>query len=797
MKSETNSVFHKRILQSLLVLFFLILPTEISAQCSILSNGSVVSISKMSWGQTFVPSCNTSIDYIIFNAASAVNTPCTFTLRNGTDCGTTVLYTHKIDNISVGGNRIDLATVVNVTAGNTYYFSVETDDNSTWQIFYSNTSQVAGNLKSHQPSSAKSACDLNWSAYDWAFSVNTEPACNIISKGDVISSINSLSWGQSFIAPCTKSISYILFNAASAVNSVFNLVIRDGADCNANVIHSQQFNGISDGFNNVKLSAPVGVVANKTYYFSIENDGTSTWKIRYNSTSQVPGNMKTHQTASQKTACDNNFSGFDMAFCIDTIPFNGILSKGRIISSLNQQSWGQSFVPMKSTAIKYIVFNAASDINSSFTLKIRNGADCNSTILHTQTIEKIVDGDNKITLTSPVNLIADNTYYFSVESDNSTTWKIRYNSVSQVAGNLKSHLAGSDKTACDRNFPTFDWAFSVDTIIPELPFPELGQKVDLFVLGGQSNAQGWRGDAAQYPIDTLLLDRYVGLSYTYVDNTSSNGRWIQMQPQEGLFMSGHFGPEVSFGRRLKAYGLNPAIFKYTCGGTSINSFWKTPGAGGKYDALVSDLKTDIATLEKLGYTVNIRGFIWIQGEADAANATIANEYYAKLLSIVTDFRQNVAKNNNLPIILGVDEQYPSVITYPIIWQSQQRIASEIGNALFTSMYGLPKADNTHLTPAGLYTHGIRLFDAYKTITSGTTNTTIPSLPDPEFIVLNRTLKIALLNNIFDVQLTDGAGKLLIKKINANGIVEIDNLSKGIYIVSLKSQNRLITRKIVI
>ena len=86
--------------------------------------------------------------------------------------------------------------------------------------------------------------------------------------------------------------------------------------------------------------------------------------------------------------------------------------------------------------------------------------------------------------------------------------------------------------------------------------------IDMFIWAGQSNAQGWQGDADFYPSDPDSLDSQIRLNYTFIGSTSSNG-WVQMQPQEWRFASGHFGPEVTFGRMLKEAGYNPAIFKYT------------------------------------------------------------------------------------------------------------------------------------------------------------------------------------------------------------------------------------------
>ena len=58
------------------------------------------------------------------------------------------------------------------------------------------------------------------------------------------------------------------------------------------------------------------------------------------------------------------------------------------------------------------------------------------------------------------------------------------------------------------------------------------KKADLFIWAGQSNAQGWMGDAKLYPADPDSLDQHIMLNYTFIDNTGSNGKWIQMGPNK-------------------------------------------------------------------------------------------------------------------------------------------------------------------------------------------------------------------------------------------------------------------------
>ncbi|WP_215225092.1 sialate O-acetylesterase [Echinicola shivajiensis] len=251
-----------------------------------------------------------------------------------------------------------------------------------------------------------------------------------------------------------------------------------------------------------------------------------------------------------------------------------------------------------------------------------------------------------------------------------------------------------------------------------IPIQVHAQKnIDLFIWAGQSNAQGYTGDAKEYPKDEQGLDKSILLNWTVSGHDSSNGEWVTMQAQKGRYPAGHFGPEVSFARQLKVAGYNPAIFKYTRGGTGLARDWKAPGEQGIYDHMVKDLKKAIDQLEKEGYVVKVHGFVWIQGETDAGDEQEAEMYQSNLNHMIDHLRNDVLAYDDLKIILGVDEQHYLVEERPIVVVAQQKIAQEDVNIIYTTMYGLPKADKTHLTPAGLVEHGNRIYKAFKVMES--------------------------------------------------------------------------------
>lgn len=238
------------------------------------------------------------------------------------------------------------------------------------------------------------------------------------------------------------------------------------------------------------------------------------------------------------------------------------------------------------------------------------------------------------------------------------------------------------------------------------------KQLDLFILAGQSNMQGWRSDAAQYPIDKRNQDSQIPFYFEALDYSSSNNNWQTLGSQLGHFKQGHFGPEVTFARALKQSNMNPVIFKYSSGSSSIKMQWKAPGQRGQYDDMIVHLKQAIQQLKKQGHTVVPRAFVWIQGESDANNQQLSQEYYWHLKKLLTHLRNNVLRKPTLPVILSVDEQHPRVKLRPQVVDAQLQLSLEDDTISFVSMNGLEKSDVTHLTAKGTIEQGKRLFENY-------------------------------------------------------------------------------------
>ena len=242
------------------------------------------------------------------------------------------------------------------------------------------------------------------------------------------------------------------------------------------------------------------------------------------------------------------------------------------------------------------------------------------------------------------------------------------------------------------------------------------QPISLFILAGQSNMQGQMGDAAAYPNDPKQLDSTIPFYWTIPKGGLGSQTWITLGPQDEMFPMGHFGPEISFARRLtQAQEAPVAIFKFSLGSTGLAVNWKRPGEGELYDQFCQEYAKANQLLQKQGNALAPRAFVWIQGESDAETPELAAQYQARLQLLIDDFRQNQVGDAELPVILGLDEQHPWVLKNPQVMKAQEAIAATDPNIIRTSMVGLEKADTTHLTPAGLVEHGDRLAAAYLTL----------------------------------------------------------------------------------
>jgi hypothetical protein len=66
-----------------------------------------------------------------------------------------------------------------------------------------------------------------------------------------------------------------------------------------------------------------------------------------------------------------------------------------------------------------------------------------------------------VSISNQIYLDKEHTYYINITSDLGEVWKVRYNPINQVIGNLRTSLNGGAGSTCGLNYPNSDLNFSV------------------------------------------------------------------------------------------------------------------------------------------------------------------------------------------------------------------------------------------------------------------------------------------------------------------------------------------------
>jgi len=264
------------------------------------------------------------------------------------------------------------------------------------------------------------------------------------------------------------------------------------------------------------------------------------------------------------------------------------------------------------------------------------------------------------------------------------------------------------------------------------------ETIDLFILAGQSNAQGKKSNPNEYPEDITNIDSEINFywhneTWAGTHESGSTGLWVSMGLQDhvlsqyyetvscnGTDQTQYFGPEVILSRKLKEVGYNTAIFKFTRPAAGIQDRWKLPGEGGLYDQMKDTLAKAIQLLEANGDVVRVRGLFWIQGSSDAGNESAANTYESNLQTIINDIRTEYSAPR-LPVILGITETSGAEFIDEIIQaQANIALASDFTDTTKTMDLGPCPDDHNHLTSVAVNFQGERLFDEYMALTEADT-----------------------------------------------------------------------------
>ena len=206
--------------------------------------------------------------------------------------------------------------------------------------------------------------------------------------------------------------------------------------------------------------------------------------------------------------------------------------------------------------------------------------------------------------------------------------------------------------------------------------PQL-QPVQLLLLAGQSNMEGWgpiaesdTGDWALSGSLQALIDNNIESS-TLLDEREDT--WVHFSSEDGVQAPGllkpgfganpqFIGPELGLGERLEQRSEAPLVlFKSAVGGTTLGADWRPPSAGGQVGPLYTQMIDSFQSfrdnnlettfpdaLEERGYEVS--AFVWLQGWNDQFEDGFVSQYENNLVSLVSDVRASL-KLPDLPAII--------------------------------------------------------------------------------------------------------------------------------------------------
>ena len=213
------------------------------------------------------------------------------------------------------------------------------------------------------------------------------------------------------------------------------------------------------------------------------------------------------------------------------------------------------------------------------------------------------------------------------------------------------------------------------------------QKLQVFILAGQSNMQGQGVVDLDHPqhynggrgtLLKVMADPTQARRFAHVRTT--DGKWVVRDDVFVRYRTGkelkhgglsigftgypgkhHIGPEFQFGHVIGDAITAPVLLVKTAwGGKSLHKDFRPPSASGPtgpyYHRMLSEIHEALASLDKelpehtkRGY--QLAGFVWFQGWNDMFDNKALAEYQANLVHLVNDVRHDL-RQPGLPFVIG-------------------------------------------------------------------------------------------------------------------------------------------------
>ena len=250
-------------------------------------------------------------------------------------------------------------------------------------------------------------------------------------------------------------------------------------------------------------------------------------------------------------------------------------------------------------------------------------------------------------------------------------------------------------------------------------------KVQVWLMGGQSNMRG-HGNPVQ--ITDPLLQSPQGDVMLWHNQHNEDVFWDAGDPKDitgvgpqgfgfeqltwgggrtETTQEGGFGPELSFGRAVADVipGQRIALIKHAIGGTNLYSDWNATTNGGDYLDFVETTHAALQVLTAAGLDYEIKGMLWMQGEADASPSASA-AYKTNLQALIASVRQEFGVPA-MPFVMGLTYSSSGVRAAQLAVAAADPLVSAVDLSDLAAT-GLVTYDNIHLNTASQLEFGRRL-----------------------------------------------------------------------------------------
>ena len=252
--------------------------------------------------------------------------------------------------------------------------------------------------------------------------------------------------------------------------------------------------------------------------------------------------------------------------------------------------------------------------------------------------------------------------------------------------------------------------------------------VPFYILAGQSNlgrsrvSQMTGGQAALYDVtytDVFMFNYSLNTTAFEPLNIGTNTRLLNYNHTD------EFGFEASLFKELRAHKTGELfVLKQGDGGTSMATRWLPP-SGPDWEFL-TDLSLDaIATwADANGKSLNLKAFIWMQGEEDAVVEAYANAYEANLGTFFSTFDtywSGICTTYGFPndgyrkVIGQIEGASDPVQTYYATVRTAQAnfCANGANNATLIDVTPYGVVDGVHMGATGQISFGLDIFEVIK------------------------------------------------------------------------------------